>query len=140
MRILREHREIRNLLDRLDATVQAVSAGDRRRLRRAQALRDRLCGRVAAHVELEAAILEPALRKADGWGDARVAKLCQHQRAQRVALDGLTKHETLEPARFAERLGRSVTCLREEIEREESELLDPELLRDDVIGIGVEGG
>ena len=138
-RILREHQEMRRLLDRLEAVARTLARGDRTRLEQAQALREGVSERLSDKIDLEGAILAPVLREVDSWGDMRVEKLHEYQREQRASLDGLDR-DAPDQATLAERWQRCVVHLREELRDEEADLLSTDLLRDDVIGIGVEGG
>lgn len=139
-RILTEHAEIRAILDRLESVAQALRSGKRARFKDAEALRESLCAKLFSHIDLEDAILAPALRAADAWGPERAAQLLEHHREQRAELTALARVEGLEPAMRGERLHRLVEYIRDDMRHEESGLLDPNLLRDDVIGVAVEGG
>lgn len=139
-RILREHEEIRGLLDRLEQAVRALRDGDRGGLDEARTVRDALCARLFEHIDLEDAILAPALRDADAWGEERAGELLRHHREQRGELTALGRMDEIDPTVLGARLERFVADVRADMRHEETALLDPDLLRDDVIGIGVSGG
>jgi hypothetical protein len=139
-RVLREHQAIRDLSDRIYSALGGVRAGDTEGLHQARMLHEWLRERFAAHVELEEAILAPTLRDADDWGAVRVAQLCEHQRAQRRALDSVDAWPAASSPDFAGRLVHCLAQLRIDIRREEADLFDPDVLRDDVTGIDVEAG
>lgn len=139
-RILTEHAEIRVLLDRLESVAHALRVGERARLEDAETLRELLCERLFSHIDLEDAILAPALRAADAWGPERAAQLLEHHREQRAELAALARVEGLEPAMRGERLQRLVQYIRDDMRHEEAGLLDANLLRDDVVGVAVEDG
>lgn len=139
-RILAEHVEIRGILDSLEPIARALGDGDRARLQDAETLRELLCRRLFAHIDLEDAILAPALRAADAWGPERAAQLLEHHREQRAELAALARVAGLEPAMRGARLQRLVGYIRDDMRHEEAGLLDANLLRDDVVGVAVEDG
>jgi len=138
--ILREHEEIRGLVDGLEKAVAALKAGAPGAISTARAARDAICARLFDHIDLEDAILAPALAAADAWGPLREQQLLKHHAEQREQLHDLEQLETLDPNELRERLQWLIDDLREDMKHEENALLDPDLLRDDVVGIDVEGG
>jgi hypothetical protein len=139
-RVLAEHAEIRAILDRLEPVARALRDGDHVRLDDAEKLREALCERLFAHIDLEDAILAPALRAADAWGKERAAQLLDHHREQRAELASLARVAGLEPAIRGARLMRLVEYVRDDMRHEEAGLLDAAVLRDDVVGVAVEDG
>ena len=139
-RILREHTEIRGLLDRLERAAKGLHTGKAGALAEARELRDTLCERLKAHVDLEDAVLAPALRDADAWGDVRADKLVTHHREQREELDAIEHEQGRSDSGYAQRLLALVEDIRKDMMHEEKDLLTDELLRDDVVSIYPEDG
>jgi hypothetical protein len=87
--------------------------------------------------------LARALRAADAWGRERAERLEREHREQREllahALDGL-EDEGRPPQLLARSLVDLVRLLEDDMSGEEQALLDPRVLRDDVVSIDAEGG
>ena len=98
---------------------------------------------LARHMRWEDRHLGPALLDADAWGEERLARLRGDHREQREILA-----HSLERLRDSNRPGVLVTSdlrdlilmLRDDMEEEERDLLDPRVLRDDVVAIDLEAG
>jgi len=141
-RILKEHGELRERLDELERHAEALrregAAALQEALARARAFYDQL----RAHTELEDDILVPAMREADAWGDVRAEGLLEHHREQRTQLRELSGEAAGEiaPGDLAARLEQLIEEVRADMKHEESGILSTDLLRDDPIGINVEGG
>lgn len=138
-RILRERDDIQCLLDALERNARrqnghADTGADAIR-RQCEALRDR----ILRYAALERAILVPALREADAWGEVRARRLANHLRERRANLDELVKLDGVESRPLAQGVARLVAYVRRAMHGEEH-LLDPDLLRDDVMGIDVHTG
>jgi hypothetical protein len=102
-------------------------------LKLVQAVRD--------HLAMEDRLLVPALREADGWGVVRAERVAAEHAEQRellVALRHLAREGGAEEAGRAAR--QLIAALIVDMDAEESDLLDPNLLRDDVITINQSGG
>ncbi len=80
------------------------------------------------------------LREADAWGDLRCAQLAEDHREQRNLLEYALRqlHDDGRPESIvAGNLLDLVAVLRDDMNEEESALLDESLLRDDVVGVVV---
>lgn len=142
-RALSDHAALRAALEEVEALSSKVLNGARDlrlQLRdRSEALFDLLW----SHLTWEDAHLAPALRDADAWGDAREARMQQVHGEQKQVLGYV-----LERLRDAERpislLAQNLidfaAMLRDQMAEEERTLLDPNVLRDDVICVNVETG
>ena len=79
----------------------------------------------------------------DAWGEERAEILETDHREQRELLrdviDKLRDHDR-PPRVVAENVLDLVALLRQDMEEEEAMLLDPRVLRDDIVGIDVEAG
>jgi len=142
-RILADHVAIRGMLLGLERVATRVGEGE---LSLVDALRvdgEELLRRLLDHMRWEDLHLAPALRKADAWGAERAARLDGDHREQRQVL-GHCLAAVQDRSRPATVVARTlidlVGMLREDIEEEERLLLDPRVLRDDVVGIDVETG
>jgi hemerythrin-like domain-containing protein len=147
-RIQREHQQLRELLSQLEAYVSALTVEPPGDLDAVLTHARLLSLRLTEHVDLEDALLAPALRATDAWGEQRAIELVTHHVAQRREISGLL--DTLErlsrqpdataQATLAGTLRGFAAELELDMRHEDAALLHPDLLRDDVVGIAVEGG
>lgn len=140
-RVLAEHVKIRSLLSEVEFLAARALAGKLPNEGRLHAKAIELYSTMYAHMSMEDELLYPAIYEADSWGFVRAARMKEEHAVQRAALNGLAdiewRHNTVELARAIEALAKDI---REDMEREESELLNPDLLRDDVIAIAQNSG
>jgi iron-sulfur cluster repair protein YtfE (RIC family) len=147
-RIKYEHAELRERMVLLETHLAALSDGEPSGLAQVLEHARGLSARLAEHVDLEDALLAPTLRAADAWGDQRASALIEHHRDQRrdiaALLVALTELSTHHDAWTGVELLCTVRAFAADLERdmrhEECELLDPDLLRDDVVSIAPEAG
>jgi Hemerythrin HHE cation binding domain len=102
---------------------------------------ERLVREVWQHLDMEDRVLVPALRELDAWGPVRAAEIdAEHarQRAELNYLRDLARHGERELA--VEGARTLLDELVADMDAEERDLLDPDLLRDDVIVIDQSGG
>jgi iron-sulfur cluster repair protein YtfE (RIC family) len=100
---------------------------------------ERLLATLLEHMGWEDRFLAPALRRADAWGEERARQLDGDHREQRELLAHVLAglRDASRPASvLARNLLDLVTLLRADMEHEEATLLDPRVLRDDVISLG----
>lgn len=130
--LLNGHAWLREQADRVE---QLSALGAEPELRKAIAS---LCDSLLGHMEVEELILRPALRRIDAWGDARIARLEADHEAQRIRVR-LLRRAANDPSRPLAEIQESTAAfladLREDMQAEEAELLNPELLRDDPVSI-----
>jgi hypothetical protein len=141
-RIQCEQQDLRALLDALGPLIQALETGARDSIGAVLELTRLLCRRLNQKADLEGAILTPVLEEVDAWGAQRAAALrAQHAECQCWLTD---LEQALQRNLGCKALARTVRTFTERLARamdhEDHTLLNGELLRDDVIGIGVEGG
>jgi iron-sulfur cluster repair protein YtfE (RIC family) len=137
-RILGEHEALRERLTELTELVTRDHDDEAQALARIRAKLKELYETLAKHIDLEDAILAPALRETDAYGPDRADSLLSHHREQRRdiarALDALVQEQA-----SLEELTREVKRfdaeLRGDMEHEEKAVLDPKLLRDDPINV-----
>lgn len=97
---------------------------------------------LSAHLDLEDVILAPALRETDAYGPDRADELLVHHAEQREmlarALERAKDPQTtaVDLARDSQRL---VEYLMHDMAQEDRDLLNPNLLRDDIINVGFTG-
>lgn len=140
-RVLADHVKIRSLLNLVESLVEPATAGD---LTKGFQLREKtveLYKTMYDHMAMEDELLYPAISEADAWGFLRALRLRNEHEGQRAVLSGFAniawRRNTVELAGAVQRL---LIEIREDMEREEAELLNPDVLRDDVISIGQSTG
>ncbi len=142
-RILDDHREIRNMLLSVETLGREVLGEGDGPVRALRLEGEMLLERLLTHMRWEDAYLGPALEHADAWGPERAAALESDHREQRellrYALSSLRDASRPVPT-LARTFVDLVDLLRRDMEDEEQTLLDPQVLRDDVVGIDVETG
>lgn len=125
--VLSQHRGLRRLLGQAMAVTEDKVAQIAQELRR----------NFLYHLTFEETFMFPALRDADIWGPQRLDAVTAEHRQQRAELDGLI--DLLRDGRPAAEIAQAVKALAEKLEKdmeaEEAELLNPNLLRDDVVAI-----
>jgi iron-sulfur cluster repair protein YtfE (RIC family) len=94
-------------------------------------LRDDLEG----HLATEEALLEPVLERIDAWGPVRLDLLRAEHAHQRAVLSLLRSDRAaaLPPAQLARRVLGLLDDISADMDAEDRDLLDPRVLRDDVI-------
>ena len=140
-RVLAEHVQIRAMLSELEVIAQRAldGAADDGALLRAKAIE--LYGKLDAHMSLEEAFLYPAICDSDAWGQIRGDRMKQEHARQREVFSQLTDLQSRVDTVALIFVVRGLAAdLREDMCREERELLNPELLRDDVISIAQNSG
>lgn len=142
-RILREHDALQRRLLMLDELAVKADGGNRCAGECAAELSGRLFDELADQLDVEEQLLVPLLREMDAWGEVRIDELARlHDQAwqelkalrERAADDGMTARG------LADELARLARALRRDLLVEERDLLAPDVLRDDVLGIDVEDG
>ncbi len=140
-RILEEHAAIREQIRALEGVAREVAETGAREL--APALRrqgQRLLRRLEAHLAFEDENLGPALLTADPWGPERRSRLAQdHAEQRRLLREALVslRSRRSHPAVVARRILHLTDHLKADMRDEEAALLDPSVLRDDVVGTDV---
>jgi iron-sulfur cluster repair protein YtfE (RIC family) len=134
-RLLREHASLRELVGSVDAAAERVLEGDPSARDTLEQLCRALHMALSAHLDLEDAVLAPALRDTDAFGPDRSDELLQHHAEQRRILDrvlagGVSKED---PKPVAREVRTLVQHLLIDMDHEDRDLLDPRLLKDDPI-------
>ena len=141
--VLSDHVTIRGMLLSVESVAKKVIDEEHHLVGALRLEGEGLLAFLREHMRWEDRYLAPALREADSWGSARAEQLESDHREQRQLLQHSL--ETIEeqsrpPALIARNMLDLVRLLREDIEHEESALLDERVLRDDVVGIDVDTG
>ncbi len=141
-RILKQHEALREQIRSLEVLAREVAeaeeGGDL-----APALRrgaERLLRRLEAHRCFEDENLGPALVGADAWGSERRARLtADHAEQRRLLREVFTalRSPRVHPAVVVRRILHLTDHLKADMRDEEAALLDPAVLRDDVVGTDV---
>ena len=141
--VLADHRRLRAALDALEELARTYQQGERTLLGSLRNATERFLNRFEEHTRWEDEHLRPVLIDADAWGAERAKRLDHDHKEQRELLDyslGLI----CDPGRSPVLIGRGVidliALIRSDMEEEERDLLDPRVLRDDVVGIDTETG
>ncbi len=136
--ILADHAKLRRAVDELEARHRAAPVEGSEVLRAAFSA---LLGNLEQHIERENRMLAPALRESDAWGPVRAEAFARHHEAQHRELEAMHAIATDGDARtLADRVRRFINELRVEMDQEERDLLDPDVLRNDVVAIDPEAG
>ena len=140
-RVLDEHVQIRALLAELESLARRALDGDAHGGARLRATAIELYSTLDAHMSLEDALLYPAICDADAWGHVRGERMKEDHVRQRAVLRQLAEFESCgDIVALVETMRRLATDIRDDMCSEERELLNPDLLRDDVISIAQNSG
>ncbi len=142
-RTLRDHEGLRIALDRLERGCREAARGDSLLAGQLREAAHALLVDVERHMRWEERHLEPALREADAWGNERAERLRSDHREQRETFGQVLaslRDPGRPPALVTPMLLDLIALLRDDMAEEEDLLLDPRVLRDDVVGIDVEAG
>jgi iron-sulfur cluster repair protein YtfE (RIC family) len=142
-RVVREHRDLRARVERVDGLSRAALAGTAGSMEDLRSEARGLIRTLDAHMRWEDEELLPALASADEWGPERLRRMQSDHREQRELLryaSGVLDDETRAPELIARTTLDLVRLLQDDMEDEEEVMLDADVLRDDVIGVDVETG
>jgi iron-sulfur cluster repair protein YtfE (RIC family) len=142
-RVLRDHAGLRELIERVESLAREVSGGERPQVRELRTAAETLLSTLLRHMDWEDRELVPALADSDAWGPERARRLSEEHVEQRQFLGGVIeglRDSQRPPMALAASLIDLAQTLLIDMEEEEAFFLDPDVLRDDVIGINVETG
>lgn len=136
-----KHREMRTRFDELSALTKTLVTAEPREFARFLRLAQTLYIELKSQIALEAKVLVPALRVADAWGKVRADQLIAQLRARRKELRNLRKSSARkERASIGPEVDEFIDGRRASMARAERDTLDAGVLRDDVLGVDVNGG
>jgi hemerythrin-like domain-containing protein len=139
--VLDEHVQIRGMLAEVESIAERALAGDAQARAQLRTKALELYSRLHAHMCMEDSLLYPAICDADAWGHVRGARMREEHARQRAQLSELANVEWRNTtAELVEAVQRFAKDVRDDMCNEENELLNPELLRDDVISIAQNSG
>lgn len=141
-RILDEHDNLRRLLIDLDALADAVLDGNSGLGARLRDKSTEIYEILRDHIDLEDRILAPALRETPGFGELREQRLLEHHAEQRKAFETAIAELRIgppSPRSLARRIRELVADIRVDMAREDKDLLNPDLLKDDPINVSFTG-
>lgn len=141
-RLLRDHAALRRRVERVETLSRgALSSASGIQELRAEARE--LIRALEQHMSWEDEHLLAVLADVDEWGPERAQRMQADHREQRELLRYATSVLD-DPSRAIELLARTTLdlarLLQDDMEDEEQAVLDPAVLRDDVVGIDVETG
>jgi hemerythrin-like domain-containing protein len=142
-KIQQDHVAIRGMLLSLEHLSGQVLEGERALLGALRLEGEALLKTLLEHMDWEDRNLAPVLRAADAWGEERATRLDADHREQRELFAHIlesVQDQSRPAALIARNVLDLVQLLREDMDLEESELLDPSVVRDDVVAIDVETG
>jgi len=142
-RVRHDHEGLRARVSEIETLAKNVMSGDEAQIGKLLECGKALTGTLAQHMRWEDLYLAPALEDADAWGPERAALLAEDHREQREVLARLidSLEDPQEPASvLATNLVQFAHHLMQDMEEEEASFVNSNVLRDDVIGIDVEGG
>ena len=94
-----------------------------------------------AHLLHEEAILWPILEAVDSWGPVRIEKMSKEHQEQRQMIENLSNLKKAGSVNDMIKVIRDLmVILTADMTAEESEFLNPEIMRDDVVSVGHFGG
>ncbi|MEL6346465.1 MAG: hypothetical protein AAFV53_25365, partial [Myxococcota bacterium] len=93
---------------------------------------DALCDRVEAHIRLDDAILAPELEMTDAWRTLRLCRLALHHKRQRAAMERIRRADA---AGLSQAIAELAEALRDDFAEETRLMLNPDVLRDDLVTI-----
>jgi iron-sulfur cluster repair protein YtfE (RIC family) len=141
--VLSDHQKLREQLTKLEQLARAALVGTQLPTAALRGEAKVLLESLVSHMSWEDRYLAPVLLEADAWGDLRCAQLAEDHREQRNLLEYALRqlHDEGRPESIvAGNLLDLVALLRDDMNDEESALLDEGLLRDDVVGVDVFSG
>ncbi|QQR88619.1 MAG: CBS domain-containing protein [Myxococcales bacterium] len=139
-RVLAEHAVIRRLLDK--TRLSAENSKNNATKAKLEQMHDdamELFSVLSKHLNLQEKLLAPALRDADGFGEARASRLMDEISTQRKTLEDCRAIAMAPSIKAAQTVLEFVDNMLDRLKKEESTRLSPELLRDDLIQVSFSG-
>lgn len=133
--LMGQHAALRVLLTELQSAARGVMDGDASKLSRLKACVGELQRGLNEHLETEERILGPILATVDAWGPVRLERMQAEHAHTRAVLEHLRfdRMPSLAPESIARKASALADDLFAEMVEEETDLLDPNVLRDDTV-------
>jgi hypothetical protein len=130
-----QHRQLRALIARIRETALKALKSDRAASEELHVLVGLFRGEIEKHLAAEESMLAPVLERIDAWGPVRLDLMRAEHAHQRAVLAVLRSHPAgeLPAALFAPRVLGLLDDVSADMDAEDKDLLDPRVLRDDVI-------
>lgn len=140
LRILRDHEVLRALIAEVDEMVEQVRAGEHVGGPLRSKIRD-LYRSLCRHLDLEEAILVPALKDTDAFGPVRVDQLVAEHKKQRQQLEELLLQEKNHTdSDLADKVQQLTSDFLKDMHEEEESHLSAKILKDDLISADLFSG
>lgn len=142
-KILDDHKGLRAQLERLEGLALDIQAERNHQLPLLRDETQRLLDTLLVHMQWEDEHLGPILFEIDAWGEERARRLHEEhvEQRQRLSLYLAALLDESRPEKdVAGDLLELIAWLRDDMAGEERVTLDPDVVRDDVVGIDVETG
>ena len=142
-RILGDHETIRAMLVTVERVGRQVMEGESQLIGPLRFEAETLLQKLLTHMGWEDQYLRPALLEADAWGRERAEHLDRDHREQREILQyalSSIEDQSRPPLVISRQILDLVRLLREDMEEEESLLVNDRVLRDDVVSVDAEAG
>ena len=141
--MLSDHVALREQLALIEDLAGQVIAGKESAVLQLRQHAELFHSELADHMSWEDKHLAASLRRIDAWGEERASRLTEEHCEQRERLSHFLE-KLRDQARPKQHVARDLlelgSWLRRDMEAEEKTALDPDVLRDDIIGIDVETG
>jgi hypothetical protein len=135
------HADMRAKLDDFSRVASSMVTAGPAEFARAVRFTRTLLIELKSQIALEAKFLVPALRTVDAWGAIRADKLLAQLRTRRKELKNLRKsYSKGEQSTLGGDIDRFIEGRRAGMAEADRESLNPDVLRDDVLGVDVNGG
>jgi hypothetical protein len=133
--------DARAKLDELSRVAKSIATAGPTEFARVIRLTRTLYAELKAQIAVEMELLVPALRSADAWGKVRADRLIGQLRTRRKELKSLRKsYSKAEQSTLGADIERFVDGRRAGMAAADRDTLSPNVLRDDVLGVDVNGG
>lgn len=132
--VLDQHASLRVLLAEADQLAGRIT--ERGATQELRQVLERLLGQFELHMAFEEGVVAPALQDADAWGPERVAQLRDEHARQRHLIEQARSSLFGRAEDVPGLVNALCSWMREDMEDEERTMLDPDLLRDDLVTIG----
>jgi hypothetical protein len=134
-RALHEYEAMRRTIDELDGIATRLLAEGTQAVDEALTVTAKLLRELSEYVDLQQLFVLPTVRRVDIWGDIRADALATDHEARRDDLGAIERAHPrpVDPRSLASDLREFSRTLREDLKREEQDVLGAGALRDDVV-------
>jgi len=127
-RIMEGHETLRSMLDGIAQLAEGLRAGEQGARDSLRSSAESLLEAFEQHLELEDRILAPALEETPGFGPERSREMVEHhERQQEMLRAAISELHDADADALADRITEVARDLREDMEREDRDLLGPKV-------------